>query len=254
MPDRIDQNDMLLRPDEDSAYRKQKALIEDIGEFVNIKNEDTREYLDEMIRMHPLPIKIFNDIHRTYCDNGTYEKLRLNALFKLIYLLDKRQNKDYKNLNAGHTVKLGSISKLLSFIFSSYDMVSAENALLLVLNDRFVCRKVYTTEYSATDRCIIPQSLVRDAMNYNRGSKIILVHSHLGGDTMASIDDINTTAEIKSISYEYKCELFEHFIVSVKNGEYVYNSIVRPKCEYEKDGFAAIKKRQDELFYMSEEC
>ena len=38
-------------PEEDPEYQKQKALIEDIGEFVKIKNEDTREYLDEMIRM-----------------------------------------------------------------------------------------------------------------------------------------------------------------------------------------------------------
>ncbi len=243
---------MLLRPDEDLAYQKQKALIEDIGKFVNIKNEDTKEYLDEMIRTHPLPIKIFNDINRTYCDNGTYEKLRLNALFKLIYLLDRRQNKDYKNLNAGYTVTLGGIQKLLSFVFSSYDMISAEKVLLLVLNDRFVCRKVYTSEHSVTDRCLISQSLVREAMNYNRGSRIIMVHSHLGGDTEPSMDDVNTTVEMKALLCEYQCELFEHFVVSMKNGERIYDSIIRPKQTYEKDGFLAIQKRLNEYFCMSE--
>lgn len=253
MSDNKDQIGILLRPDEDSAYQKQKALIEDIGEFVKIKNTDTKEYLDEMIRMHPLPIKIFNDINRTYCDNGTYEKLRLNALFKLIYLLDKRQNKDYKNLNAGHTVKLVKISKLLSFVFSSYDMMSAENMLLLILNDNFVCRKVYTSDHSATDRCLISQSAVREAMNYSRGSKIIMVHSHLGGDVEPSVDDINTTAEIKALSYEYGCDLFEHFIVSMKNGEYVYNSILAPKQDYEENTFVVIQKRLNTLLGISKE-
>ena len=253
MSDYKDSSELLIRPENDPVYQKQKALIEDIGAFVKIKNEDTKEYLDEMIRMHPLPINIFNDINRTYCDNGTYEKLRLNALFKLIYLLDKRQNKEYKNLNAGYTIRLSNIYKLMNFVFHSYDMLSAEKALILVLNDHFTCRKVYTSDYSATDRCSIPQRLVREAMKYNRGAKIIIVHSHLGGDPTPSVEDINTTTEIKGLSYEHHCDLFEHFVVAIKNGEYIYDTVLRPKSEYENDSFMAVQKRLDKIFAASED-
>jgi DNA repair protein RadC len=132
-------------------------------------------------------------------------------------------------------------------------MLSAEKALILVLNDHFTCRKVYTSDYSATDRCIIPQKLLREAMKYNRGAKIIIVHSHLGGDPTPSVDDINTTTDIKGIAYEHRCELFEHFVIAIKNGEYIYDAILRPKTEYENDSFIAVQKRIDRIFSASED-
>lgn len=221
-------NETLKRIIEENE--RDQRLIREACELVSPKNAE--KLYEELLSEEDSAIGVFERAYDTAHSVISYDRLRLNALLKLIYLTDER-----KSLMSGKGQRPKSnrfvfMKDFVDEIFNDFDLVSRERILVFLMSKsgRFSC--VYESEGAEISSCVLRTDDLYNILSSNRSACFLMVHSHPFGTAEPSVDDKISHVHVKKIFSEFDALLFDHIIVSAGENENVFFSLEHPERDY----------------------
>lgn len=221
-------NEILKRIIEENE--KDQKLIREACELVSPKNAE-RLY-EELLSEEDSVIGVFERAYDSVHGVESYDRMRLNALLKLICLTDERKSLMSGKGRRPKNNRFAFMKDFVDEIFNDFDLVSRERILVFLLSKsgRFSC--VYESEGTGTSSCALRIDDLYNILSSNRGACFLMVHSHPSGTAEPSVDDKISHAHVKKIFSEFDALLFDHIIVSAGRTENVFFSLEHPERDY----------------------
>lgn len=140
----------------------------------------------------------------------------------------------------GKRLRASDLVGLLDHVISHFDVSSSEKLLIFTRSKDGYLTCVYESKSTSGESCHIRAKEFSDIAKRHCGSDFLLIHSHPHGDVAPSRTDIHFHNVIKRLlAFTGSC-LFEHIIVSEKNGVTVYRCIERAAVYYDAHSLSEI--------------
>jgi len=178
-----------------------------------------------------------NHDNRDVCD-----VLRLAVFLKLMRMSGAYVARSNKRPARRKRLRDSNLVGLLDHVISRFDLHSSEKLLIFTRSKDGYLTCVYESKSTSGESCHIRANEFSDIAKRYCGSDFLLIHSHPHGDVAPSGTDIHFHNVIKRLLAFTGSRLFEHIIVSVKNGVTVYRCIERPAGYYDTHPLSEIVK------------
>ncbi len=158
---------------------------------------------------------------------------KVSAFLKLINLLSGPKlasSNDFSN-----AARIKGKNDLIYFLKNELDCLDSENSMVILLDK--TSRPVFVKKESKRRlfECNIASGSLNEALMKYKPCKVILVHTHPGGNIAPSSEDNISTRKLQKTIKSFESVLVDHFIVSKKkDGNIIIYPTLRPMYFYEK--------------------
>ncbi len=230
-----DRSRLLRRLLRDEGKMSKRSLINDTCAFVCGK--DLNEESERLLNLYDGPCEALKDINEGNGDNSTYKRLKLNAFFKLIGVLNTRRRFHRRDVSSLDGVLLNNMKTLLDHVFYFFDMMYGERVVVVFLSRDARYLHAYAGACGDLYECSMQKGALCDVCKQYPDSYCIVVHSHPGGDPTISATDGRSFEFVKSMMSGMKIELIDAVSAAIKDDRIVFSSYLRSTDVYKRVSF-----------------
>ncbi len=217
---------MLETEDED------KELVFEVCRIASAS--DSERIAEKLLSTANTTEDVFTAAYRFVNRYEDYGCLKTKALFKLLYMMDKRSVGSQKSSLYRVRRKVTVLRDVIEYAWACFGMHDLEKLLIFKIDPDSYCSAVYESDGKLLDFCYMNLDELYSVLKENSENAFVIIHSHPFGDSTPSEADIYIHSDIKKLFAISNSTLIEHVILSQGNGK-INCHFLEHSAEYYED-------------------